>query len=1195
MDVESLAKQLILQNMTPEQQSAVLESVRATLQEARSNQKRRVSENVGVVVEALNKIESDIRARYDDLGQKITDRVNSIQDGRDGIDGSDGRDGKDGRPGRDGATGAMGPAGRDGRDGVDGQDGVSVIDAKIDFDGSLIIYLSNGRELNVGEVMSPDAVERIRILTYAGDNSGGGGGGTGLTYKGTWNASGNSPLLISSVGTSGDYYIVSTAGTTDLNGITDWGVGDWVIFNGTVWQKIDQSWATAGANSNITSMTGITGGISSPDFIQFDTAATNTNAVGKLYWDDTQKTLTVGLTADIAADVGQTLYAYATNAESVTINKGQPVYMYAAQGNRVSVKLAYNTGDATSAKTLGVCAENIAAGQAGMVLCQGVQDGLDLSAYTAGDTLYLGATAGALTATKPYAPNHLVYIGVVERANAGNGRLYVRVQNGYEMDELHNVSAQNPTNGQVLIYNESTSLWEKHTLTDGTGISITEGAGSITVTNSGVRTAQAGDGISVTGTNDITITNSGVRSITGTTNEIDVSASTGAVTLSLPATVSADITGNAATVTNGAYVNVVNTFSTNQIISTSSTSDALRITQTGSGNALLVEDSANPDSTPFVINNAGNVIRGYTATIASNLGTGALQSIGSDVSSSALTTLGLYSATGSRRAAIEFVKSATNTIDTQAQVVSGEALALIQASGSDGTAFIPAATIAAFVDGTPGTNDMPGRLVFSTTADGASTPTERMRISSTGQLTYTIADMTAANPSAFNVQTTAKAAQTGSTVGVLSTVSTDATYTGAGTVIGMYSTQGTLTVAPTNAYGFYVPSSWTGASGLNVAYYANIPAGTGRWNFYAGNTASNYFGGDVQIGVQDLGATTDTKTLTVASNGYAVVRVNGDYSNTSGEPGGSAIVFSSDGSTARQALVSFVNTGGTSGDSATAYTGTASNSMLVGTTGAQALQLGTNSTVAVTVDTSQNTTFAGGITVNDDVQTFNSSGTWTKPTFGNWVRIQMWGGGGGGSRNATATNPSAGGGGGYYETVLPIASMGATAAVTVGAAGVGRTASAGVGTAGGNSGVTLGSGSTIYVSGGLGGGVQSGGSGGYGAIVFSTTALPDRTTSPTGVGSIGSGGSPCNAPQDGYSYTGGGGGVVTGGTTGGKGAYGGGGGTRGTGAGGTSIFGGAGGNSAGAGVQPGGGGGCSTAANTNATDGGAGRVIITTF
>jgi len=545
MDVENLAKELILKNMTPEQQMAVLDSVRSSVAQAKEVQKRKIGENVDVVVQALKKIESDIRSRFDDVGNSIEKRVASIKDGRDGINGKDGRDGKDGRSGKDGAKGDKGDAGRDGRDGVDGVDGVSVTAARIDFDGSLVITLSSGVELNVGEVVAPDLAERIKVITNGGgtsqsvldtldslqtqiDNlipSQAGNSGKFLTtngstlswsliggildYQGTWNASTNNPTLASGVGTRGYYYVVGTAGSTNLDGITDWKSGDWLIFNGTAWQKIDQSWAIAGANDNITSMTGITGGISSPDFVQFDTTASVTNAVGKLYWDSTQATLTVGLTADIAADVGQTLYAYVTNAESVTITKGQPVYMFSAQGDRMTVKLAYNTGDATSAKTVGICAEDIAAGQTGLILCQGVQDGLNLGSYTAGDTLYLGATAGTLTATKPYAPNHLVYIGVVEKANSGNGRLYVRIQNGYEMDELHNVSAQNPTNGQVLIYNESTSLWEKNTLTDGTGVSITEGAGSITIANSGVTSAVAGTGISVSGsTGSVTITNS---------------------------------------------------------------------------------------------------------------------------------------------------------------------------------------------------------------------------------------------------------------------------------------------------------------------------------------------------------------------------------------------------------------------------------------------------------------------------------------------------------------------------------------------------------------------------------------------------------------------------------------------------------------------------------------------------------------
>jgi hypothetical protein len=231
-------------------------------------------------------------------------------------------------------------------------------------------------------------------------------------------------------------------------------------------------------------MSGVTA-LGTPDYIDFDTTPTVTNAVGRLYWNSDQNTLAVGLTSTISADVGQTLYARATNAEASTISKGQPVYVFGATGDRVSVKLAYNTADAGSAKTFGLAAEDITAGATGMIICQGVLNGLNLGAYTAGDTVYLGATAGTITTTKPYAPNHLVYIGVIERANNGNGQIYVRVQNGYEMDELHNVSAQNPTNGQILIYNETTSLWQKANLTAGTNVTITNGAGAITIAASG--------------------------------------------------------------------------------------------------------------------------------------------------------------------------------------------------------------------------------------------------------------------------------------------------------------------------------------------------------------------------------------------------------------------------------------------------------------------------------------------------------------------------------------------------------------------------------------------------------------------------------------------------------------------------------------------------------------------------------------
>ena len=291
MDIESLAKELILKNMNPEQQLAVLEGIKASVAQAKEVQKQRIGENVGLVVDALKKIESDIRSRYDEVGNTIEKRVATIKDGKDGKDGRDGRNGKDGRDGKQGVQGVKGEDGRDGRDGVDGIDGVSVTSARIDFDGSLIISLSSGIELNVGEVVAPDLAESIKVITNGGGTSqsvldtlaslqtqinnlipsqtGNSGkflttNGTvlswssvagGLSYQGTWNASTNTPTLASGVGVNGYYYITSTAGSTNLDGITDWQIGDWLMFNGTVWQKIDQS-------NLVTSVNGQTGAVS---------------------------------------------------------------------------------------------------------------------------------------------------------------------------------------------------------------------------------------------------------------------------------------------------------------------------------------------------------------------------------------------------------------------------------------------------------------------------------------------------------------------------------------------------------------------------------------------------------------------------------------------------------------------------------------------------------------------------------------------------------------------------------------------------------------------------------------------------------------------------------------------------------------------------------------------------------------------
>jgi len=206
-------------------------------------------------------------------------------------------------------------------------------------------------------------------------------------------------------------------------------------------------------------------------------------------------------TTNVRVNIGQQMYAYVINAEAVTINKGEPVYLFGASGNKATVKLAANGADATSATTLGLAAEDILATKPGLVITQGVLDGLNTGAYSPGDILYLGATAGTLTATKPYAPAHLVYIGVVEKANAGNGQILVRPQNGYELDEIHNVDliTTPPTNGQVLTYNSSSQLWVPGTVSgSGTVTSIATNSpitgGTITTSGTiGIDNAKADD------------------------------------------------------------------------------------------------------------------------------------------------------------------------------------------------------------------------------------------------------------------------------------------------------------------------------------------------------------------------------------------------------------------------------------------------------------------------------------------------------------------------------------------------------------------------------------------------------------------------------------------------------------------------------------------------------------------------------
>lgn len=301
------------------------------------------------------------------------------------------------------------------------------------------------------------------------------------------------------------------------------------------------------------------------------------------------------------------------------------------------------------------------------------------------------------------------------------------------------------------------------------------------------------------------------------------------------------------------------TFTANQIVSvTDNANAALRITQLGTGNALLVEDDTNPDSSPFVIDASGKIIKGYTSTFT---GLPATSAEYTQLGSVGFMQNGRYNAAASGPA-YNTMKSRSTTVGSWSAAVSNDAIGAYRFWGDDGSAFVEGARIEAVVDGTPGTNDMPGRLVFSTTADGASSPTERMRIDSAGQVSiggaptagvsvYLRKNVTGGTTGYGVAQNVQIQSDVTSTVGLFNSIYSTAASAFTLTNVNHFAAgQGTIGAgsAVTNQYGFSASSTLTGATN-NYGFYGNIASGTGRYNFYAAGTADNYFAGNMGVGV----------------------------------------------------------------------------------------------------------------------------------------------------------------------------------------------------------------------------------------------------------------------------------------------------------------------------------------------------------
>jgi hypothetical protein len=174
---------------------------------------------------------------------------------------------------------------------------------------------------------------------------------------------------------------------------------------------------------------------------------------------------------DGVVDFAEALKTEVRNSTGSTLHKGHIVRLSGSTGNLPNAVYAQANNDTNSAQTFGVIKEDIPNNSNGYVITLGQIATLDTrttapNPFTTdtlvdGDVLYLSpTTAGHITNVKPTAPQHIVYVGMVVRTSPTNGTIQYRIQNGYELDELHDVAATTPANNETILFESSTGLWK---------------------------------------------------------------------------------------------------------------------------------------------------------------------------------------------------------------------------------------------------------------------------------------------------------------------------------------------------------------------------------------------------------------------------------------------------------------------------------------------------------------------------------------------------------------------------------------------------------------------------------------------------------------------------------------------------------------------------------------------------------------
>lgn len=280
---------------------------------------------------------------------------------------------------------------------------------------------------------------------------------------------------------------------------TEWEVGEGTVASGVLTRTTIEASSNAGSTVNfsagtkyvfntvsaayVNSLVPYTGATSNlnlgthgiiSDYLQLSTTPTATGAVGRMIWNDTDGTLDIGMKGgNVTLQVGQEQLIRVVNKTGGTLTEAayQAVYISGAQGQRPKVALAQGNTDETSAPTIGLVTETIANNAEGFITTSGIVRGINTTGslqgetWVDGDLIYLSPTvAGGVTNVKPTAPNHTVYLGYVIYAHANQGKIFVKVDNGYELGELHDIYAPSPTNKQSIYWNSTNSRYELNTI-----------------------------------------------------------------------------------------------------------------------------------------------------------------------------------------------------------------------------------------------------------------------------------------------------------------------------------------------------------------------------------------------------------------------------------------------------------------------------------------------------------------------------------------------------------------------------------------------------------------------------------------------------------------------------------------------------------------------------------------------------------